>query len=172
MRGVGVGGQLLMLNPEMLKSQIPISGVGEWGRRVGGQLLMLSWEMLKSQKFHFWGGGGRGLGSPLSEGNFKISKSSPELKFSFLGGEVASQLLMLSPEMLKTQIAIYRGTGGTWNAWNSVLPPSMHLGWTTRFWHKILQHILSECITDSSLRKPNNAVSFSIWQTIEKSLPG
>ena len=29
----------------------------------------------------------------------------------------------------------------------------MHLGWTTRFWHKILQHILSECITDSSLRK-------------------
>ena len=34
-----------------------------------------------------------------------------------------------------------------------VLTSSMHLGWTTRFWHKILQHILSECITDSSLRK-------------------
>ena len=34
-----------------------------------------------------------------------------------------------------------------------VLTSSVHLGWTTRFWHKILQHILSKCITDSSLQK-------------------
>ena len=42
-----------------------------------------------------------------------------------------------------------------------VLTSSMHFGWTTRFWHKILQHILSECITESSLRKLMN------WSSVE-----
>ena len=45
----GVGSQLLMLSPKMLKSQIPMSRVGRWGRGVGGQLLILSPKMLKSQ---------------------------------------------------------------------------------------------------------------------------
>ena len=45
--GGGVGGQILMLSPETLKSQIHIfAGVGGG---VGGQPLMLSPKMLKSQ---------------------------------------------------------------------------------------------------------------------------
>ena len=68
-RGGWVGGQLLMLSPKMLKSQIHIfAGVGRG--RVGSQLLMLSPEMLKSQ-IHIFAGVGR--------------------------GRVGSQLLMLSP---------------------------------------------------------------------------
>ena len=88
-----------------VKFQIPIF-TGEW---VGSQLLMLSSEMLKSKIPIFAGGvGGVGVSSQLSEVNFKISKSSPELKFPFL------------------QVGV--GEGGTWSAWNVVLPPSMHLG--------------------------------------------
>ena len=49
-----------------------------------------------------------------------------------------------------------------------VLMSSMHLGWTTRFWHKILQHILSECITDSSLWKLNK---FNVLQTQCTNIP-
>ena len=58
-RGREFGGQLLRLSPEMLKSQITISGM--------------------------CGGGGGGVDDQLSEVNFKISKSSPELKLPFLG---------------------------------------------------------------------------------------
>ena len=95
--------------------------------------------------------------------------SSPELKFPFggdFGGnqfpKVNFKFYKSSPvqKCLKPKLPFLGGRGGwvcrTWNAWNLVLPPSMHLGWTSRFWHKILQHILGECITDSSLRKLNN----------------
>ena len=46
-----VGSQLLMPSPELLKPEIPISGValGGGGDVVGGQFLMLSPEILKSQ---------------------------------------------------------------------------------------------------------------------------
>ena len=51
--GQGAHSQLLMLSPEILKSQIPISGAGGGGE-AHGQLLMLSPEMLKSQIPIFW----------------------------------------------------------------------------------------------------------------------
>ena len=96
--------------------------------------LSSGWRIL-SPCFHVQGGqvlGGRGWQSTSTKVNFKISKSIPELKFPIPEGG---------------------GNVGTWNVWNLVLPPSVHFGWTSSFWHKILQHILSECITDSSLRK-------------------
>ena len=61
------------------------------------------------------GGQGRGgVGDQLSEVNFKISKSGPELKFPFpqVGRGVGDQLWMLSPEMLKSKILISAGGGG------------------------------------------------------------
>ena len=74
-----------MLSPEMLKSQITISGVGGWGG-VGGQLLMLIPEMLKSQ-IPISGMGGMGVSrNQFPKVNFKFSKSSPELKFPFEWG--------------------------------------------------------------------------------------
>ena len=89
---IGVGGlavNFLMLSPEMLKSQIPISWVGGWWG--GGLQSTFDTESrnAKVQNSHFWGGWVGGCG-----GN---------------GG----QLLMLSPEMLKSQILTSgMGVGG------------------------------------------------------------
>ena len=47
--GGGVGGQLLMLSPNLLKSHISMSRVGGWGE-VGSQFLMLGPNLLKSKK--------------------------------------------------------------------------------------------------------------------------
>ena len=48
---------------------------------------------------------------------------------------------------------LFVGGGGChlWNVWNLMLPPSVHLGWTKKIWHKISPLILSMCITDSLL---------------------
>ena len=51
------------------------------------QLLMLSSNLLKSKIPMSSGGGGEGVhGNQFQKVNFKFSKSSPELKFPFLGG--------------------------------------------------------------------------------------
>ena len=124
-----------MLSPKILKSQIHIStgwgGGGdcwptfdaesknpkfiflqEWRRRsVGSQLLMLSPKMLKSPKFTFSqvGEGGWQPSLDAESRNAKI----PNSHFHRWDRGIESQLLMLSPKMLKSQIQIFTGgTGG------------------------------------------------------------
>ena len=97
--------------------------------RGGGSLMEANFQKSTSNflspvlnwNFHFMGGG-VGWWVTSTKVNFKISKSNPELKFPFCGGGEGGR---------------EEGSeGGTWNAWNLVLPPSVHLGWTSRFWHK------------------------------------
>ena len=105
MGGGGIGSQLLMLSPEMLKSQIPISGVGGWptfdaesGNAkipnfhffLGGWWPTFDAESRNAQipNSHLGGRAGwRGAGkNQFPKVNFKFSKSSPELKFQWGGG--------------------------------------------------------------------------------------
>ena len=92
------------------ESQIPIL-VGGWGKEELGpnfQLLMLSPNLLKSQiPSLVVGGGGR---TQLSKVNFKHSNLSSMLKFSISGMGLVTPLVE------------------QWNAWNLVLPQSIHLG--------------------------------------------
>ena len=101
--------QLLMLSSNLLKSKIPTFRWGGGLVETNFQLLMLSSNLLKSQIPMFrWG---RVSGNQFPKVNFKFSKSSPELKFSFWGGglvETNFQLLMLSPNLLKSK-KIYKG---------------------------------------------------------------
>ena len=130
MVGGGALGQFLIPSPETLKSQIPISG-GR-GSQPTFDAKSICAKILNS---HFWDGWvGVCVGGACGQFDAKSRNAKiPNSHFHFWGRWV--------------------GEGGTWDAWNLVLPPNVHLGWTTRFWHKILQHILSQCITDSSLRK-------------------
>ena len=86
MGGGGVSDQLLMLSPEMVKYQIPISAGG-----VGG-------------------GGGW---SPTFDAKSRNAKN-PKFPFLQVGGWVGDQLLMPTPEMLKSQIPISAGGGLGW----------------------------------------------------------
>ena len=90
--------QLLMLSPNLLKSQIPMSdggGGGGWGVGVGGNQFPTfdaESKFAKIQNSHVWWDGGGGGGGGLVETNF--------------------QLLMLSPNLLKSQIPMSDGEGG------------------------------------------------------------
>ena len=85
-----------MLSSNLLKSKIPMLRLGGGGREVGGnQFSTFDTEFIfaKIQNSHVevgWGGGGR-----LVETNF--------------------QLLMLSPNLLKTKMPCPVGRGGWWN---------------------------------------------------------
>ena len=131
--GGGLAANFLMLSPEMLKSQIHIFADGRGGQqptfdaesknakiphshfyrgRVGCQVLILSSKMLKSQIHIFTGG--RGCQQPTFDAESRYAKM-PNSHFCRFGkGRVGSQLLMLSPEMLKSQIYIFAGGGGSW----------------------------------------------------------
>ena len=131
------GNKLLILSPELLKSKIPIFA---WG--VGSQLLMQSPVLIRSKlpflqvrggwwptfdaesrntkiqnsNFHRggWGGGGRDWWTTFDAEprNANIQNSNFH---RWEGGEVGGQLLMLSPEMLKSKIPIFAwgwGLGG------------------------------------------------------------
>ena len=121
----------------MLKSQIKIFA----GRRgVDSQLLMLSPKMLKSPKFTF-SQVGEGAWQPTFDAESKNAKipnshlaggkcwqptfdaESKNPNFIFLQvwrrGSVGSQLLMLSPEMLKSQIHIFTRVNGWWSTFDA-----------------------------------------------------
>ena len=77
------------------------------------------------------------------------------------------QLLILSPNLLKSQSPISWGGGGgnsrwQWNVWILVLTSWVNLEWTTKFWQENLQPSLSECITDSFPSGTNNLSSHGI----------
>ena len=100
-----------MLSPNLLQSQIPMSGGEGGGGGVGGnQFPKVNFKFFKPSpelKFPFcgWGGGGWGWQSTSTKCNFKISKSNPELKFPFPGEGEGGR--------------VEGGReGGTWNAWN------------------------------------------------------
>ena len=86
--GCEVNIQLLMLSPNLLRSQIPLGG----GGGVNIQLLMLSPNLLRSQITFMVGGGGE---HPTFDAETKFAKI-PNSLFSG-GGGVNIQLLMLSP---------------------------------------------------------------------------
>ena len=74
--------QLLMLSPNLLKSQSPIS-VGEGGLRSNFKVLMSTTNLLKSQSSIMVGWVGW---MQLPKVNFKLSTLSPKLKFPFPWG--------------------------------------------------------------------------------------
>ena len=86
-------------------------GVGGWGRGgIGGQLLMLSPGMPKSQIPINWGVGGWVGWQPTFDAesrNAKIPNSN--LGRGVEGRVVGDQLLMLSPEILTSQIPMVGG---------------------------------------------------------------
>ena len=110
----GVGGtnfQLLMLSSNLLKSKIPMLRVGGWGGVGGNQFPTFNAEFkfAKIQKFPCQGGGG------LVETNFQLLMLSPNLLKSKIlmsrGGGVGGpnfQLLMLSPNWLKKNFVSFR----------------------------------------------------------------
>ena len=157
-QGGGGGGWQLTFDAESRNAKILNSDFV--GRGVGSQLLMLSPEMLKSKILISRGGGGLVANFQKSTSNLKV-KSWAEISIFGVGGGGCWPTFRSQLQNLKVkswaEISISAGgegwERGIWNAWNLVLPPSVHLGWTNRFRYKILQHILSECITDSSLRK-------------------
>ena len=82
--------------------------------------------LVLSLNFHFRGGGGRGdqllMSSPV------MLKSQIPISAGGGGGGMAANF---QKSTSKSQIPISAGGlggGGPWNAWNLVLPPSMHLG--------------------------------------------
>ena len=138
--GGGLAVNFLMLSPEMLKSQIPISWVGGWwggglqstfdtesrnakipnshfwGGWVGGWVWGKWWSTFDAESRnakipnnHFWG---RGKGwQPTFDAKSRNAKIPNSHFWGGGGWDVGSQLLMLSPEMLKSQIPI-SGVGG------------------------------------------------------------
>ena len=97
-------GQLLTLSPEMVKFQFAGGGGGWW------PTFDASPEMLKSQIPIFAGGKGGGGGGwwPTFDAE---SRNANIKKYPFLqlGGGVSDQLLMLSPNLLKSKKKITRG---------------------------------------------------------------
>ena len=84
----GVGSQLLMLSPKMLKSQIHIfTGVGR--ERVSSQLLMLSPKILKSQ-IHIFRGGGRSWWPTFDAESKNAKKSQLHIFTGARGGLTAN----------------------------------------------------------------------------------
>ena len=117
-------GQLLMLSPNLLRSQIPYM-VGGRGRVHDGQLLMLSPNLLRSQIPYMVGGGG-GLWQPTFDAESKSAKI-PNSLYGGWGGRVVhdSQLLMLSPNLLRSQIPYMVGGGGVHDSQLLMLSPNL-----------------------------------------------
>ena len=102
----------------MLKSQIPMSRVGGGGlEETNFELLMLSPNLLKSQNSHVQGGRGGGNQFPTFDAESKFAKI-PNSHVQGRGEglvETNFQLLMLSPNLLKSQIPMSRVGGGGGN---------------------------------------------------------
>ena len=100
--------QLLLQSPNLLKSKVPISRGGGGGTNF--QLLMLSPNLLKS-KIPIFGEGGHGHQFPTFVAESKFAK----IQLShFRGGAVMEtnfQLLLQSPNLLKSKVPIFGGEG-------------------------------------------------------------
>ena len=129
---LGPNFQLLMPSPNLLKTQIPYTvrvGGGEGGLEPKFQLLMWSQNLLKTQIPCWsgrWGGGWwAGIQLPTLDTDSKSAKN-PNSLFGLGGGggelEPNFQLLMASPNLLKTQIPYIVVGGGLGNNFQLLMP--------------------------------------------------
>ena len=100
--------QVLLLSPNVLKSKVPILGGGH-----GNPTFVAESKFAKIKSSHFFGGWGGFI-----EINFQLLLLSPNVLKSkvpfvfFGGGFMEIQLLLLSPNLLKSKVPIFLGEGG------------------------------------------------------------